>query len=145
MTKYYEIIITTGYTYLQQDVIVALFHWLHRSAIIFTFEKKRRQKLVKHDIPLVRVLTAMDNNTLLRERVACVQTSPPPSGKNRERRRSLREEGTSVHGLGEGGEGKAIILEASCYRNRVCLGHEGFQIHQMSLEWCYLCFKSLFG
>ena len=52
------------------------------------FEKERRQKFeVKHGIPLVRVLTAMDNNTLLRGTVACVQTSPHPSGKNRERRR----------------------------------------------------------
>ena len=110
------------------------------------FEKERRQKFkVKRDIPEVRVLTAMDNNTLPKGRVACVQTSPPPSGKNLERRRSLREEGTSVHRLGEGREGKAIILEASSYRNRVCLGHESFQIHQMSLEWYYLCFKSLFG
>ena len=51
------------------------------------FEKERRQKFeVKHGIPLVRVLTAMDNNTLLRGTVACVQTSPHPSGKNRERR-----------------------------------------------------------
>ena len=43
------------------------------------FEKERRQKFeVKHGISLVRVLTAMDNNTLLRGTVACVQTSPHP-------------------------------------------------------------------
>ena len=43
------------------------------------FEKERRQKFeVKHGISLVRVLTAMDNNTLLRGTAACVQTSPHP-------------------------------------------------------------------
>ena len=108
------------------------------------FDKERRHKFkVKRDIPLVRVLTAMDNNTLLRGREGSLCTDVPSSLRKKSGEETFPEGGGDVCTQARGG--KAIILEASNYRIRVCLGHESFQIHQMSLEWYYLCFKSLLG
>ena len=69
------------------------------------FEKERRQKFkVKHDIPLVRVLTAIDNNTLLRGREGSLCTDVPSSLRKKSGEETFPEGGGDVCTQARGGK-----------------------------------------